>query len=129
MAYLGTVRRWDIYWADLDPSVGSEQGGERRPVIVISNDGVNNTLPVVTVLSVTKLEGKKRKTYPFEVELPKGVITPDYASVVMIQQIRCISKLRLLERVGSLDDESYRTRIENRLLEHLDISFEAEEES
>lgn len=127
MAYLGAVRRWDIYWADLDPSVGSEQGGESRPVIVISNDGVNNSLPIVTVLSVTKLEGKKRRVYPFEVELPKGVITPDYASVVMVQQIRSISKLRLLERIGSLDNEDYRTQIENRLLEHLDISFEAEE--
>lgn len=128
MAYLGPVRRWDIYWADLNPSVGSEQGGEKRPVIVMSNDGVNNTLPIVTVLSVTKLEGKKRKVYPFEVELPRGVITPDYASVVMVQQIRSISKLRLLERIGSLENEDYRTQIENRLLEHLDISFEAEDE-
>ncbi len=109
--------------------MGSEQGGVRRPVIVVSNDGVNKTLPVVTVLSVTKLEGKKRKVYPFEVELPKGVITPDHASIVMIQQIRCISKLRLLERIGRLDDEGLCTQIENRLLEHLDISFEAEEDT
>lgn len=128
MAHQGAVRRWDIFWADLNHPVGSEQGGEKRPVIVVSNDGVNNTLPVVTVVSVTKLEGKKRKIYPFEVELPKGAITPDYASVVMVQQIRSISKLRLLERIGSLDSEDYRTQIENRLLEHLDISFEAEEE-
>ncbi|MEO8909847.1 MAG: type II toxin-antitoxin system PemK/MazF family toxin [Gemmatimonadaceae bacterium] len=128
MAYPGAVRRWDIYWADLNPSVGSEQGGESRPVIVVSNDGVNDSLPVVTVISVTKLEGKKRKIYPFEVAIPKGIITPDYESIVMIQQIRSISKLRLLEKIGRLDDEAYRTQIENRLLEHLDIRFEAEED-
>lgn len=129
MAHIGPVRRWDIFWADLEPRVGNEQGGIKRPVIVVSNDGVNNALGVVTVLSVTKLEGKKRKIYPFEVELPKGVITPDYASIVMVQQIRCISKLRLLERIGTLENEGYRTQIENRLLEHLDISFEAEGDS
>jgi mRNA interferase MazF len=128
VAYTGPVRRWDIYWADLEPRVGNEQGGESRPVIVVSNNGINSSLGVVTVISVTKLEGKKRKVYPFEVEVPKGVITPDYASVIMPQQIRSISKLRLLERIGSLDGEDYRTQIENRLLEHLDISFEAEEE-
>ena len=129
MAYLGAVRRWDIYWADLNHPVGSEQGGERRPVIVVSNDGVNNTLSVVTVLSLTKVEGKKRKVYPFEVEVPRHVLGTDYDSIVMIQQIRSISKLRLIERIGSLDDEGFRNQIEDRLLEHLDIAFEAEEES
>lgn len=128
MAYTGPVRRWDTYWADLDPSVGSEQGGERRPVIVISNDGYNKHFDVVTVLSLTKFEGKERKVYTFEVVLPKGTITPKWASIVMPQQIRCISKKRLLEAIGMLDDESLRAGIENRLLEHLDIAFEPGDE-
>jgi mRNA interferase MazF len=126
--YSGAVRRWDIYLADLDPSVGSEQGGEKRPVIVISNDGVNNSLNVVTVVSLTKIEGKKRKVYPFEVEIPKKVLGTDYDSIAMPQQIRSISKLRLLKRISRLEDEGFRAQIENRLLEHLDIAFESEDE-
>lgn len=128
MAYVGPVRRWDIYWADLEPRVGSEQGGEERPVIVISNDGFNKTFEIVTVVSLTKLEGKQRKVYPFEVLLPKGTVTPDWASIVMVQQVRSISKKRLLRSIGVLAEQEYREAIENRLLEHLDISFEAEEE-
>lgn len=129
MAYIGPVRRWDTFWADLDPVVGSEQGGEKRPVIVISNDGYNNVFDTITVISATKLEGKARKTYPFEVALPKGTITSEWASIVMPQQIRAISKRRLLEHIGTLNDEDFRAEIENRLLEHLDIAFEPDDET
>lgn len=117
-----------MFWADLDPSVGSEQGGECRPVIVVSNDGVNKSLDVVTVVSATKIEGKGRKPYPFEVLLPKGTITDQFGSIVMPQQLRAISKKRLLEKIGTLEDEDFRTEIENRLLEHLDIALEEEYE-
>ena len=127
MAYVGSVRRWDIFWADLDPGVGSEQRGASRPVVVVSNDGVNASLDVVTVLSATKLENKQRRVYPFEVLLPRGTITPEHASIVMPQQIRSISKRRLLEKISVLTDPSRRTEIENRLLEHLGIEFEAED--
>jgi mRNA interferase MazF len=127
MAYTGPVHRWDTYWADLNPGVGSEQRGEKRPVIVISNDGYNKAFDVVTVLSLTKLEGNERKVYPFEVVLPKGTITPEWSSIVMPQQIRAISKKRLLEPIGTLYDELLRAEIENRLLEHLDIAFEADD--
>lgn len=126
MPYSGAVRRWDIYWADLEPAVGSEQRGERRPVIVVSNDGVNANLAVVTVVPATKAEGKKRKLYPFEVLLPAGTITNAHASVIMPYQIRTISKMRLIERIGRLEHPVYRDQIENRLLEHLDIAFEEE---
>lgn len=126
MAYVGPVRRWDIFRTDLDPVIGSEQRGPDRPVIVVSNDGVNASLKVVTVVSVTKLEDKQRKVYPFEVVLPKGTITSAHASIVMPQQIRSISKLRLLEKIGTLSDPVHQTEIENRLLEHLGIQFEAE---
>ena len=125
MAYIGPVKRWELYWADLDPSVGSEQGG-RRPVLVVSNDGFNATFDVVTILSLTKLEGKRRRVYPFEVTLPPHVLGTGVSSIIMTQQIRTVSKKRLLERIGSLSEDAIREEIENRLLEHLDIQFEAE---
>jgi len=127
MAYTGPVKRWDLFWVDLEPHVGSEQGGEQRPAIVVSNDGVNASLDVVTVLPATKLTGKKRKVYPFEVVLPVGFITPEHESIIMPQQIRTISKMRLLEKIGQLNDPAQQRAIENRLLEHLGIQFEAEE--
>jgi mRNA interferase MazF len=126
MAHLGAVRRWEIYWVDLEPSVGSEQGGERRPAVVVSNDGFNHHFDVVTVVPMTKREGKKRRVYPFEVLAPDMVGT-GRESILMPQQIRTISKRRLLERTGELDDHAIRIDLENRLLEHLGIDFEAEE--
>jgi mRNA interferase MazF len=127
VAYLGPMRRWDVYWADLDPGAGSGQRGDRRPVLVVSNDGVDAHLDVVTVVSATTLEGKRRKVYPFEVLLPIGTLTPEQASIVMPRQIRSISRRRLLERIGRLDDEALQEKIVRRILEHLDIQFEAEE--
>ena len=126
MAYIGPVLRWDLFWADLDPAVGSEQAGERRPVLVLSNDGVNASFDVVTVLPATRREGKRRKVYPFEVLLPAGAITAAHESIVMPQQIRTISKRRLLEKIGRLSDPDHQAEIENRVLEHLGIQFEAE---
>ena len=126
MAYRGPVSRWDLYWADLDPAVGSEQGGGRRPVLVVSNDGFNAAFDVVTIVSLTKLEGKRRRVYPFEILLSPEVVGTGFGSIVMPQQLRTVSKLRLLERIGVLEDEAKREEIENRLLEHLDIEFEAE---
>lgn len=127
MAYLGPVRRWDTYWADLEPGVGRERKGKKRPVIVISNDGFNSSFDMVTVVSLTKLEGKNRSVYPFEVVLPKGTVTPEYSSIVLIHQIRAISKMRLLEPIGAISDESQKTEIENRILEHLEIAFEEDD--
>ncbi len=126
MAYNGPVRRWDLFWVDLEPRVGRKQGGDRRPAVIVSNDGVNAQLAVVTMLSITKADGKKRKPYPFEVLLPVDTITAEHASIVMPQQIRTISKMRLLEKIGQLTDPSQQAEIESRMLEHLGIQFEAE---
>jgi mRNA interferase MazF len=126
MAHLGPVARWEVYWVDLEPHVGSEQGGERRPAVVVSNDGFNQYFDVVTIVPMTKREGKRRQVYPFEVLMPDLVGT-GLESIVMPQQVRTVSKWRLLERIGALADEEIRTEIENRLVEHLGIEFEAEE--
>ncbi|HUF12274.1 MAG TPA: type II toxin-antitoxin system PemK/MazF family toxin [Longimicrobiales bacterium] len=124
--HVGPVARWELYWVDLEPRVGSEQGGLRRPAIVVSNDGFNQHFDVVTVVPLTKREGKRRRIYPFE------VLTPDlagtgYEGIGMPQQVRTISRMRLLERIGVLTDPELRAEIEDRLLEHLGIEFEAEE--
>jgi mRNA interferase MazF len=126
MAYVGGIKRWDAFWADLDYPVGSEQGGQRRPVLVVSNDGFNEASSLVTVLPMTKLEGKKRKVYTHEVVLPEAVLGTGVSSIVMPQQIRTISRGRLLQRIGALDDVEKQEEVVNRLLEHLDIEFEAE---
>ncbi|HEY0152693.1 MAG TPA: type II toxin-antitoxin system PemK/MazF family toxin [Longimicrobium sp.] len=126
MAYSAAVKRWEFFWADLDFPVGSEQGGNRRPVLVVSNDGFNDATTLVTILPLTKLEGKRRKVYTHEVLLPAEILGTGVSSIVMPQQIRTISKSRLLERMGSLHDMDKRDEIINRLLEHLDIEFEAE---
>ena len=129
MAYMGAVRRWDVFWADLNNVVGHEQGGERRPVIVVSNDDYNvqQRFTVYTVVPATKLEGKNRQVYPFEVVLPKGAITAEYASIVMPQQVRSIDKVRLLERIGRIEKETWREQIEDQLLLHMDLSAPEEE--
>ncbi|MCJ7629858.1 MAG: type II toxin-antitoxin system PemK/MazF family toxin [Longimicrobiales bacterium] len=126
MAHLGPVARWEVYWVDLEPHLGSEQGGERGPAVVVSNDGFNQFFDVVTIVPLTKREGKRRQVYPFEVLRPDLVGT-GLESIVMPQQLRTVSKWRLLERIGALADEEVRTGIEDRLVEHHGIEFEAEE--
>lgn len=127
MAHTGAVARWDIFWVDLEPQVGSEQGGRRRPAIVVSNDGFNRHFDVVTVVPMTSPEGKKRRVYPFEVPATDLVGTGN-GSTLMPQQVRTTSKHRLQDRAGVLQDESIRLDLENRLLEHLGIDFEVDEE-
>lgn len=127
MASTGAVLRWDLFDADLDPAVGREQAGDRRPVLIVSNDGFNRTFDVVTVLPLTKLEGKGRKVFPFEVLLPEKSAGNRVASIVMPQQIRTISKLRLLKRLGSLSAPGKRREVEDRMLDHLGISLEDSE--
>lgn len=126
MAYNGPVLRWDIFSVDLDPRVGSEHGGIGKPALVISNDGFNAAFPLVTILPLTKLEGKKRKVYTFEV-VTGDLLGTGYQTIIMPQQIRTISKLRLLKRRGTLADETVRDEVENRVMEHLGIEFEAED--
>jgi len=124
MAYLGSVYRWEVYRADLEPHVGHEQAGQNRPVLVISNDEFNAAgLGVFAVLPLTKLEGKTREPYPFEVALPEGALSEGITSIVMPHQIRTLARSRLLERMGRIEDRALQAEIEDRLLEHLGIEF------
>ena len=127
MAHLGAVHQWELFAADLDPAAGREQGGEARPVLIVSNDGFNRAFDVVTVLPLTKEAGKKRKVFPFEVRLPANAAGNDMDSIIMPQQIRTISKSRLLKPLGVLTGAKLRTEVEDRMLDHLGISLEGEE--
>lgn len=127
MAYAGLVIQWEVYDADLNPSVGREQGGESRPVLVVSNDGFNKSFDVVTILPLTKQGGKRRKVFPFEVLLAAGAAGNALDSIVMPQQIRTISKARLLRRLSALTDSGKRREIEDRMLDHLGISLDGDE--
>lgn len=120
---MSPVARWELYWVDLEPVLGSEQGGE-RPALIVSNDGFNAHFPVVTIVPLTGTLRKRRRTYPFEVHLPRGAAGNAEDSIVMPQQVRTISRIRLGERIGTLSDRGLRAQIENRLLEHLGIAFE-----
>jgi mRNA interferase MazF len=124
MSYHGPVRQWDIFIADLDYPVGSEQGGSKRPVMVVSNDAFNNAFPVVTIIPLTKAEGKRRRVYPFEIEVPGGLFGNPLDSIIMPHQIRTIDKTRLLEPMGHLEEASVRRAIEDRLMQHLGIDLE-----
>jgi mRNA interferase MazF len=125
MPYGGAVHRWDVFWADLEPHVGSEQAGERRPVLVVSNDDFNQRLPVFTIVPLTKLEGKTRKVYPSEVILPTSAVGNQFTPLAQAFQIRTISPLRLLGRAGKLDNEIAQRKVERALLAHLGINAES----
>jgi len=111
--------------ASLEPRIGREQGG-KRPVLVISNDGFNRHVPLVTVLPLTSLEGKRRRVYGFEVVLPANAAGNPLESIVMPQQIRTLSRSRINRVLGSLRSPHLRAEVEDRLLEHLGIGFEDE---
>jgi mRNA interferase MazF len=128
MAHVGTVLQWELYYADLDPVVGREQGGDSRAVLILSNDGFNKALDVVTVVPFTRQEGKMRRVFPFEVLMPAKIAGNPVDSIQMPQQIRTIPRFRLLDRVGMLLDVDKRRELEDRLLDHFGISLEPEED-
>ena len=125
MAYLGPVRRWDVFWADLEPTVGREQAGDHRPVLVVSSDRFSNSpLRLVMGVPLSAREGKRRFFDEFEIPLPTGLIEPDVTPVAMTHQLRSLSTLRLLDYAGRLDDPDLYGEIEDALVAHLGIELE-----
>lgn len=98
---MSTVRRGDIYYADLSPVVGSEQGG-MRPVLIVQNDTGNKHSPTVIAAAITSQVGKAR--LPTHIELSGQSCGLSRDSVILLEQIRTIDKSRLKERMGRLDD-------------------------
>ena len=99
-----SVKRGEIYYADLSPVVGSEQGGV-RPVLIIQNDTGNRYSPTVIAAAITSQTGKAR--LPTHIELPveeECGLTKD--SVVLLEQVRTLDKKRLRERMGRVDERT-----------------------
>ena len=97
-----SVRRGDIFYADLSPVVGSEQGGT-RPVIIIQNDIGNKYSPTVICAAITSQINKAKLPTHIEISADRYNLIKD--SVILMEQIRTIDKKRLMEKVCSTDDE------------------------
>ena len=95
-----TVKRGDIYYADLSPVVGSEQGGV-RPVLIIQNDVGNRYSPTVIAAAITSQHDKANLPTHIMVNANGCGLSKD--SIVLLEQVRTIDKKRLKERMGSLD--------------------------
>ncbi len=96
------VKRGDIFYADLSPVIGSEQGGI-RPVIVVQNDIGNKYSPTVIVAAVTSRINKAKMPTHIEISALEYGLTKD--SVILAEQIRTIDKKRLKEKIGRIDDK------------------------
>ena len=96
------IKRGDIYYADLRPVVGSEQGGV-RPVLIIQNDAGNKHSPTVICAAITSKMNKAKLSTHVELDSKKYQIMKD--SVILLEQIRTIDKTRLKEKVCHLDHE------------------------
>ena len=97
------VKRGEIYYADLSPVVGSEQGGV-RPVLIVQNDIGNKYSPTVIAAAITSRHDKASLPTHIKVDAVSGGLAKD--SVVLLEQIRTIDKRRLRERMGCLDNGS-----------------------
>mgnify|MGYP002659403396 FL=1 len=98
-----TVHRGEIYYADLSPVVGSEQGG-LRPVLIVQNDVGNSHSPTVIAAAITCQHEKAK--LPTHIEGGVGSCGLSKDSIVLIEQIRTLDKKRLRERMGELDNNS-----------------------
>ena len=115
-----TIRRGDIYYADLSPVVGSEQGGI-RPVLIIQNDVGNRHSPTVIAAAITSQLNKAR--LPTHIELGAHNYGLSKDSVILLEQIRTIDKKRLKERIGHLNEN-----LMDRVNAAIEISLGLEEE-
>lgn len=98
-----SVKRGDIFYADLSPVVGSEQGGT-RPVLIIQNDTGNKHSPTVIAAAITSQTNKAKLPTHIELMGHTSGLTKD--SVVLLEQIRTIDKKRLREHMGRLDEST-----------------------
>lgn len=106
-----TIKRGDVFFADLSPVVGSEQGGQ-RPVLIVQNDVGNKYSPTVIVAAITAKIAKAK--LPTHVEIHKEDVGLIKDSVVLLEQIRTIDKKRLIQKLGTLSPE---------LMEKVDVAL------
>ena len=114
------IKRGDMFYADLSPVIGSEQGGI-RPVLIIQNDTGNKYSPTVIAAAITSQTSKTKLPTHIEIDSATSGLKND--SVVLTEQIRTIDKSRLKERIGHIEDE----KIINKINNALGVSFGLEE--
>lgn len=112
------IRRGDIYYADLRPVIGSEQGGI-RPVLIIQNDTGNKHSPTVICAAITSQMHKSKLPTHVEIDSSKYDIIKD--SVILLEQLRTIDKKRLKDKVCHLDSEIIR-KVDHALLVSLELN-------
>jgi mRNA interferase MazF len=109
------IKRGDIFYADLSPVVGSEQGGV-RPVLIVQNDIGNKYSPTVIAAAITSQINKAKLPTHIEISAKDYGLAKD--SVILLEQIRTIDRKRLREKIGHLDDE-----LMEKVNEALNVSF------
>lgn len=109
------IKRGDIYYADLSPVVGSEQGG-LRPVLIVQNDVGNRYSPTVIAAAITSKLGKAKLPTHIDICASEVGLTRD--SVILLEQIRTLDKRRLREKMGHLPD-----RVMERVNTAITVSF------
>ena len=109
------INRGEIYYADLSPVVGSEQGGV-RPVLIVQNDVGNKFSPTVIAAAITSQKFKTNLPTHIQVSATGCGLAKD--SIVLLEQVRTIDKRRLRERMGTLDNRDM-----NKVNEALQVSF------
>ena len=100
---MSIVKRGEIYYADLSPVVGSEQGG-MRPVLIVQNDTGNRHSP--TVIAAALPSRLDKATLPTHIALAEGSAGLNRDSIILLEQIRTLDKTRLRERMGRVDEST-----------------------
>ena len=112
-----TIKRGDIFYADLSPAIGSEQGGI-RPVLIVQNNVGNYHSPTVIVAVLTS---KSKKKLPTHISIPSGEGNITMDSTVLLEQLRSIDKFRLQKYVGSVSDNTM-DRVDRAMLVSLGLN-------
>ena len=103
MEFEMNIKRGDIYYADLSPVIGSEQGG-LRPVLIVQNDVGNRYSPTVIAAAITSKMSKTK--LPTHIDIPGQNAGLSKDSVILLEQVRTIDKQRLKEKMGHLDEST-----------------------
>jgi len=114
------IIKWSIWRADLEPVIGSEQG-KSRPVIIISEDDINDLLNIVNIIPITSRKSG-RSIYPNEVLLPAAKYGLEKESIALCHQIRTIDKKRLSKRYGQISSRIIQEKIIEALCFQLGIN-------
>lgn len=115
-------KKWSIYRANLDPVIGSEQG-KTRPVLIISEDDINELLNIVNIIPITSRK-PQREIYPNEVLLPANKFGLEKDSIALCHQIRTIDKRRLSNKYGQISNRGTKSQIIEAICFQLGIHFD-----